>query len=191
MEPKKDTKDIFLKTASRLFRHQGYHATGMNQIIKESKKPKGSLYHFFPNGKEELAIEAVLMTRKSSSEHLKKTIEPYQCPVEAIQALFRHFEKELDIDYIKEGGPAPIGLLTLETASMSQELRSVCRDTYYEWQSILEQKFIKCGLSKKVAAEKSVTTIVLMEGAVTLSIANQSTEPFSIVSKQLFHLFNN
>ena len=45
-------KNRILITAARLFQQQGYHATGLNQIVVESGTPKGSLYYYYPGGKE-------------------------------------------------------------------------------------------------------------------------------------------
>jgi TetR/AcrR family transcriptional repressor of lmrAB and yxaGH operons len=56
---KHHTRDNIIDVAKTLFQIQGYHATGINQIIRESDVPKGSLYYHFPNGKEEIAIAAV------------------------------------------------------------------------------------------------------------------------------------
>ena len=42
-----------------LFRRNGYAATGTNEIVAVSGAPKGSLYHYFPAGKAEIAAEAV------------------------------------------------------------------------------------------------------------------------------------
>jgi hypothetical protein len=50
-------KDALVCTAMRLFRRQGYASTGLQQILSESGAPKGSLYHYFPGGKEGLACE--------------------------------------------------------------------------------------------------------------------------------------
>ena len=51
-------KDSLVRTAMRLFRRQGYASSGLQQILAESKAPRGSLYHYFPGGKEELGEAA-------------------------------------------------------------------------------------------------------------------------------------
>ena len=45
--------------AVRLFRRKGYAATGLNEIVEVSGAPKGSLYHYFPEGKASIAVAAV------------------------------------------------------------------------------------------------------------------------------------
>src|SRR5690348_1432446 len=43
----------------KLLSRQGYHGTGLNEIVAEAQAPKGSMYHHFPGGKEQLVAEAV------------------------------------------------------------------------------------------------------------------------------------
>jgi AcrR family transcriptional regulator len=49
-------RDQIVKTACRLFYNQGYHLTGINQIIEEAGVAKASLYYHFPS-KEDLCVE--------------------------------------------------------------------------------------------------------------------------------------
>ncbi len=69
-----------IRTAAGLFRAQGYHATGLNQVLAEGGLPKGSLYFHFPGGKEQLAVESLQRAgdelRAGIAETLASTPEP-------------------------------------------------------------------------------------------------------------------
>lgn len=90
---KANARDKILETASRLFQLQGYHATGLNQIIKESGSPKGSLYYYFPKGKEELAIHAVHYTNKYVQVQIKESLNKSSDAAQAIQYFIEELSK--------------------------------------------------------------------------------------------------
>ena len=54
---------------AQLLERQGYYGTGLNQIVQQSGAPKGSLYHYFPGGKEELAAAAITDQGKRIAEY--------------------------------------------------------------------------------------------------------------------------
>jgi AcrR family transcriptional regulator len=54
-----DTRSRILSAAQWLFRKRGYHATGVNDILAAANAPKGSLYHHFPGGKEEIGVAVI------------------------------------------------------------------------------------------------------------------------------------
>ena len=54
-----ETKDRLLRAGERLFRAQGYSGTGLKQLASAAQAPWSSMYHFFPDGKEQLAEEAI------------------------------------------------------------------------------------------------------------------------------------
>src|SRR5215831_4859322 len=58
-EPPHPTRDRILTAAADLLRRKGYSGTGLKDILKASDAPFGSLYHFFPDGKEQLGAEAL------------------------------------------------------------------------------------------------------------------------------------
>ena len=63
-----DTHTRILDAGARLFRRQGYTGTGMKAIVAESGAPLGSIYHFFPGGKDELTAEVVRLGAQTYGE---------------------------------------------------------------------------------------------------------------------------
>src|SRR5581483_8681139 len=67
------TRERIIEASTALFMQRGFHASGLKQISAASAAPIGSLYHFFPGGKEELAAET-----------LRASGAAYQALVEAV-----------------------------------------------------------------------------------------------------------
>ena len=53
------SKERLVGAAVSLFQAKGFHGVSISDILDATALPKGSLYHHFPGGKEELAIAAV------------------------------------------------------------------------------------------------------------------------------------
>src|SRR3954453_12156456 len=53
------SRERLLDSAVDLLQRQGYHGTGLNELLERSGAPRGSLYHYFPGGKEQMGAEAI------------------------------------------------------------------------------------------------------------------------------------
>src|SRR5437588_7286858 len=82
------TRDRIIETSAELFRRQGYSATGVKQIVNEAKAPFGSLYHFFPGGKEELGAETVRISGALYAQLIPAVFDPAPDPVTGVRAFF-------------------------------------------------------------------------------------------------------
>jgi TetR/AcrR family transcriptional repressor of lmrAB and yxaGH operons len=171
MANKSDSREKILQTASRLFQLQGYHATGLNQIIKESGSPKGSLYHYFPNGKEELAIEAVKYTSIYIETKLQGFMDEVPDPIGAIQAFIHETANQFNNPQNIEG--IPVGLLASETALISEPLRMVCVESFKKWETIIAKKLIQNGFKNEQAIKVGMLLNSMIEGGIVLSLANK------------------
>jgi AcrR family transcriptional regulator len=80
-------KERILDTASRLFYDQGYHVTGINQIIEEADIARASLYNHFPS-KTDLLLAYLDNTHASWFEELDAFLKPVEGPRERLLALF-------------------------------------------------------------------------------------------------------
>lgn len=183
MNTKESSKDRLIRTASRLFQLQGYHATGLNQITQESGAPKGSLYYYFPNGKEELAIEAVRLTAAFVTERIEDGLQHSTDSVEAIQYFIKHmaegFQKENHIEGV------PIAAVALETSLISDSLRKECQSAYTQFQNAFTKKLRQAGYEEEKAKELGGVINSMIEGAFLLSFTMGNSDPLFSVAKQI------
>lgn len=183
MKGKSETRDKILLTASRLFLRQGYHATGLSQIIKESGSPKGSLYYYFPNGKEELAIEAVKLTSDFVQQYINEHLDEIDDPVESLQAfIYRIAQGTIDL---KEVIPYTVSLLSLETSLISEPIRENCKAAFEAWEKGFSAKLVKSGFDKKKADELGIIIQVMMEGALISALTKNDNTPLYHVAKYI------
>lgn len=180
---KENTKSLILQTASNLFQRQGYHGTGLNQIIEESGAPKGSLYYHFPNGKEEIAVEAINLMKKLVETRVQEDLSEKETAAEAFQ---HHLNKIAD-DFDQRGNleGLPVGLIASETALVYPNLRLACESAYQTWQSLYADKLKKSGLDQSKAEELGVVISAMIEGAIILSKTTKSGQPLRVMAKQV------
>ncbi|AFY41651.1 TetR/AcrR family transcriptional regulator [Nostoc sp. PCC 7107] len=80
-----------LETASRLFYEQGYHVTGINQVIAEAGVAKASFYHHF-SSKEELCIAYLQKRHQDWFSWLQQQVEQHEDNQERLLSLFTFLE---------------------------------------------------------------------------------------------------
>lgn len=171
---KVDTREKILVTATRLFKMFGYDATGLNDILNESGTPKGSFYYHFPNGKEELALEAI----NRMSRHVQQQMEECLMGEEDAPRAFRNFIRQLAPKVLNEDELyCSISILALETCFRNETLRSACVEAFESWRKILERKLIQSGFTKKSAADLSIVLQSMIEGANILALAAKDNTP--------------
>ena len=79
-------RDEIITTTCRLLELQGYRATGLNEIIRESGAPKGSLYHYFPEGKDELTVEAIAYSAAAIVGNITRVMDEHDDATTASRA---------------------------------------------------------------------------------------------------------
>lgn len=189
MNSKTNSKEKILRAASKLFQVKGYNATGLNEILKESGAPKGSLYYYFPNGKEELALAAIKLSSESINNRLKITLDEHKDPIEAIQCLIKNIIQDLE-----KGNKLldmSISLIALETYLSSEQLRKTCCEAFACLQKIYTEKLIKSGISRNAAKELGKFIQISVEGAIAVSVTENDSSALLTISKQIGILLNS
>lgn len=188
LEPKMNTREKILTTAAFLFQKNGYHATGLNEIIKESATPKGSLYYYFPNGKEELAAATIKLMGNKIQHHIEEELAKSSDPVQAVKELILDLAREFN-----EKGQEnfSISLLALETVQISEPLRKACIEVYNLWTDTYYQKLVNSGFSSEKAKELSLVLQLMIEGAITISLIRNDTTMLIAAAEKIPILMKN
>lgn len=176
-------REAFLETTARLLERQGYFATGLNQIVAESGAPKGSLYHYFPEGKEELTAEVINRIGQVIAARIRLNLAQPANPAEAIPQFIRTIARYVGESDCQGGGP--IATVALETSASSERLRLACNAAYQSWQEAVGAKLIASGFDTARATRLATMVIALIEGATILARAAHSTAPLEQVADEV------
>lgn len=190
MSEKSNAKEQIVSTAARLFFSQGYHATGLNQIIKESSTPKGSLYHYFPHGKEELAHECIQKANEHIMQKFEDTFAAHETTGDAIQRFIHDMADETEAAGFT--GFLPFSFwAAVETSCISHQLRVACQGVFADWQNIITKHLMMEGVGEEKARETGLLVISLMEGALIISLTNQDKQPLLTAADYLSSVAKN
>ncbi len=177
-------RDQIIEKTCELLELQGYHATGLNQIIRESGSPKGSLYHYFPGGKEELAVEAVTHVGALVNQRIRNNLAQTDDAAEAIRSFIQTIAFSVEQSEYRAGGP--ITTIAMETASKSSRLRETCAQIYEEWQAAFAEKLQASGIAAPRSDRIAALIIASIEGGVILCRTSQTPKPLQQVAEEIY-----
>ncbi len=175
------TKDRIVNASAELFRRQGYTGTGLKQVVAEADAPFGSLYHFFPGGKEQLADEVIRLSGQFYLQLFEAISDAAPDIVTATSDFFTGAAETLRVtDY---ADACPIATVALEVASTNDTLRKATADVFESWIEAATGRAVEAGIPPREARELAFSFLSSLEGAFILSRALRSTEPLEIAGE--------
>ncbi|MGI8557782.1 MAG: TetR family transcriptional regulator C-terminal domain-containing protein [Solirubrobacteraceae bacterium] len=150
-------------------------------MISEAGAPFGSLYHFFPGGKEDLACEVIRWSGSIYGRLIPVVLESAPDPVNGVLAFF-----DAAAEQLRESGYAdacPIATVALEVSSSSEPLRAACAEVFESWISSAAGYFARAGVGESEARGLAIAMIAALEGAFVLARALRSTEPLAVAGR--------
>jgi TetR/AcrR family transcriptional repressor of lmrAB and yxaGH operons len=180
------TRAKLTATAAALMQRQGYHATGLAQIVEESGAPRGSLYFHFPGGKEELAVAALRDVGAVWKQRIEAAIEGAPDLGAAIVAVCRMFADELAASDWQLG--CPLATVALEASADSEAVRAVCAAHFMGWEAAIAARLAASGVDPEAALRMGMFALASIEGALMLARVERSARPLQIVGEGLRNL---
>jgi AcrR family transcriptional regulator len=169
------TKDRIVQSSAELFRRQGFAGTGVKQIVAEASAPFGSLYHFFPGGKDQLGEEVIRWSGAIYGQLIDAFFTDDSDPIAATRACFASAAQTLrESDY---ADACPIATVALEVSSSNEPLRRACADVFDGWLAALSARLVAYGVPAARARELALSMLASLEGAFVFARALRSIEP--------------
>ncbi|MBF6175743.1 TetR/AcrR family transcriptional regulator [Nocardia blacklockiae] len=169
------TRARILTAATELMRRQGYGATSVKQLTAAARAPIGSLYHHFPEGKQQIAAEALRTSGAAYIQLLPLLMDPYEDLREAVPAAFAAAAADME----RSGwmNMCPVGTVAGETADSEPRLREVAAEVIASWVDEGTAYFAGRGMRPESAREFTVALLSALEGAFVLARTLRSAEP--------------
>lgn len=180
MEKTRDARTRALETAERLFRTQGYAATGLTQVLDESGSPKGSFYFHFPDGKQQLAREVLEIYGNRVRAGLAAAADKHtDDPSGFVRTVAKAMAKEMEASGWALGCAAQN--LANELAPADSEFADAAAKVFGGWIAVITDAIKPCYASRTLAERRATALLAALEGAKTLARVARSAAPFDAV----------
>ncbi|MCU1392285.1 MAG: hypothetical protein JWM34_713 [Ilumatobacteraceae bacterium] len=166
--------------AARLLAERGLEGTSFTEVIELTGAPRGSLYHHFPGGKSELVTEAIRFAGANVVAMLDA--QPAITPLEALEGFIGLWRRLLVGTDFRIG--CSLAAVTIG-AGGDDGLIDAAALVFRDWIHSLAGLLGRAGMTKAAARRLATMAIASMEGAVVVSRATRSIEPFDDVATEL------
>jgi TetR/AcrR family transcriptional repressor of lmrAB and yxaGH operons len=180
----RDSRLRMVRSAAMLIRTHGVNATSFSEVLASSGAPRGSIYHHFPEGKEQLAEDAIKWTREWVLGYQRR------CPARTSGEVLDWFvDLWRQVVVASEGteGCAIAGV-AVDTMPDSRHLMAAVRSAFDSCIELLTEQLRSTGIPANRARALGVTALAGMEGAMILCRAERGVRPLEAVASELARL---
>lgn len=163
------TRTVFEKPdviplVTEVFRELGYEGASMSKITARTGLSKGSLYHFFPGGKDEMASEVLTHIDQWFTRQIFEPLEQDEA-----RAAIDQMWQEVDTYFQSGQRICLIGAFALDETR--DRFAAAIRQYFVRWIEAFSAALVRSGLSQETADLMSEETIAGIQGGLVLSRA--------------------
>jgi TetR/AcrR family transcriptional repressor of lmrAB and yxaGH operons len=163
-----------IEAAIDLLRGFGLSGAGINDIVRESAAPKGSVYHFFPGGKLQIAAEALAVYGGRVEAFIDAALAGRAGNAERVRALFEAFARRAEAGAFLRS--CPVGTVGLDLAEGGEPLQPQLAALLQSWSRVIEHH-IDLGDARRTRSFAGLL-LTAIEGAWVRARAERSGRAF-------------
>ena len=172
-------RERMVDSAIVLLAKHGFQGTSFANVIAASGAPRGSIYHHFPDGKDQL-IAAAVEVAGGRAVALIETLRG-QPPADIVDGFMTMWRSVLDRSNFSAG----CSVLAVTVSADSPDLLDQAAAVFRSWRDRMAELLVAGGLNAQTATAFATLLIASSEGAVVLSRAEHSFDAFDAVHEQL------
>lgn len=165
--------------AARLLAEEGYQATSFRTVIDASGAPRGSIYHHFPGGKDELVEFAIDRQADRVIVGLERLAG--RDPRGIVDGIGSWWRRSLEATDFAVG----CSLLAVGVSAEPGALRTRSGELFRDWIGALASLLRRAGVADDDARGFAAELLAALEGAVAISRAQRSFDVFDAVLARL------
>ena len=179
-----DSRASMVRSAASLIRSRGVSATSFADVLADSGAPRGSIYHHFPEGKRQLAEDAIEWTSERVLAHMRAGTP--SSPTVVLGRFIDMWRKVV----VTSGGTAGcvVAGVAIDTLTEEAELMGRVRATFRSWAAVLAEQLEAAGVPAQRAKPIGMAALAGMEGALILCRAEGNVKPLDAVAEELMRL---
>ncbi|MBJ6360752.1 TetR/AcrR family transcriptional regulator [Paenibacillus sp. GCM10012307] len=180
-----NSRERMIEGAVKLLGERGAHAASLNEIMKATGAPRGSIYHHFPQGKEQIIGEALELAGNHALNFLNNLEgEPAETVAGQFISLWRMLLSQSNFEM-------GCSVLAVTIGAESSDLLDRAASVFRQWVERLTALLAAGGVGSDSARGLANVIISSCEGAVAISKAQKSFDTFNIVAEQLLVMVRN
>ena len=166
------SRDEVIARIQDVFRDYGFDGASLAEISNATGLGKSSLYHYFPGGKDDMAIAVLERIADWMKQHVLGPLRAGGAPQNRLRAMSR----TLDAFYV--GGRNACVLANFVVGGSRAKFQVYLGDVFREWIAALRDLAIEAGVRAVEAQHRAEDAVVRVEGSLILAGSLDDTSPF-------------
>jgi AcrR family transcriptional regulator len=171
-----------INSTVELLRERGANAVTLDAVLTHSGAPRGSVYHHFPRGRDELVLVALNRSGESISQILSRALSAGDTAA-AIRGFINYWKRALRESDYRVG--CPMAAMAVDSQNPVPEAAGIVDETFTAWQERLVTALVAEGHPRPRARRLATTIVASIEGALLMCRAQRTTRPLDAVAEEI------
>ncbi|HEY7051214.1 MAG TPA: TetR/AcrR family transcriptional regulator [Mycobacterium sp.] len=181
-------RERMVRSAALLIRERGAKATAISDVLEHSGAPRGSAYHYFPEGRTQLLCEAV----DYAGEYIAARLAGGKTGVDVLDTLMTAYKEQLLKSDYRAGCPiVAVAVEAGEPGNADMAVIDRAAAVFARWTDLITDRLVADGISRSRAQELAMLMTTAIEGAIVVARASRDVKPLDVVHRQLRELLRS